>query len=97
MLKDLRAFGGLCAYYRKFIAGFSNVAAPLFALTRKDRPFEWNETCQVAFDKLKVALTTSPVLSLPLDYGIGAVLSQQIDGEEKVVWSEKHKSWNCDS
>ena len=85
------------------------MAAPLFALTRKDRPFEWNETCQVAFDKLKVALTTAPVLSLPVDgavyvldcdasdYGIGAVLSQQIDGEEKVVWSEKHKSWNCDS
>jgi len=73
------------------------VAAPLFALTRKDQIFVWSEDCQEAFDKLKVALTTAPVLSLPVDdyvylldcdasdLGIGAVLSQRVDGEERVI------------
>src|SRR6218665_2668756 len=96
-LKDVRAFLGLCAYYRKFIFGFSKVAAPLFALTKKDKIFAWDEECQSAFDKLKVALTTAPILSLPVegatyvldcdasDLGIGGVLSQKIQGEEKVI------------
>jgi len=96
-LRDVRAFLGLCAYYRKFIAGFSRVAAPLFALTKKDRSFTWDDDCQIAFDRLKTALTTAPVLSLPVegetyvldcdasDLGIGAVLSQRIEGEEKVI------------
>lgn len=96
-LRDVRAFLGLCAYYRKFILGFSIVAAPLFALTKKDSPFVWDEDCQEAFDRLKSALTSSPILSLPTneavyvldcdasDFGIGAVLSQRIGGDEKVI------------
>src|SRR6218665_1011257 len=43
------------------------VAAPLFALTKKDKNFAWNEECQLAYDKLKVALTTAPILSLPVE------------------------------
>ena len=39
-LKDVRSFLGLASYYRRFIDGFSKVANPLFALTRKDVPFE---------------------------------------------------------
>lgn len=96
-LRDVRAFVGLCAYYRKFVRGFSLIAAPLFALTRKDQLFAWTDDCQEAFDKLKVALTTAPVLSLPVDdavylldcdasdEGIGAVLSQRLDGQERVI------------
>lgn len=52
-LKSLRSFLGLSSYYRRFIAGFSTVAGPLFALTRKGVPFEWNPECQQAFEKLK--------------------------------------------
>jgi transposase InsO family protein len=96
-LKEVRAFVGLCSYYRKFIRGFSLVAAPLFALTKKDQPFLWGDECQDAFDRLKDALTMAPVLSLPVDdaaytldcdasdVGIGGVLSQNIDGEERVI------------
>ena len=96
-LTDVRAFLGLCSYYRKFIRGFSSMAAPLFALTKKGRAFDWNDECQTAFSRLKVALTTAPVLTLPKsegvyvldcdasDIGIGAVLSQRVEGEEKVI------------
>ena len=37
-LKSLRLFLGLSSYYRRFIAEFSTVAGPLFALTRKGVP-----------------------------------------------------------
>jgi transposase InsO family protein/predicted aspartyl protease len=96
-LKDVRAFLGLCSYYRRFIRDFSVLASPLFALTKKGRAFVWDETCREAFDRLKTVLTTTPILALPrdeggyvldcdaCDVGIGAVLSQRIEGEERVI------------
>jgi len=96
-LRDVRSFLGLCGYYRRFVPNFSEVAAPLHALTQKGRAFVWNSDCQMAFDKLKTLLTASPILALPLDgcqylidtdasdHGIGAVLSQVQDGEERVI------------
>ena len=96
-LRDVRAFLGLCSYYRRFVRDFSTVAAPLFALTKKGRTFTWDEQCQETFDRLKAALTSAPILALPkdegtylldcdaCDVGIGAVLSQRIDGEERVI------------
>ena len=55
--------------------------------------FQWNDECQVAFDRLKAALTSSPILAMPTDGDvyvlntdaseqfIGAVLSQKQGGE----------------
>ena len=96
-LTQLRSFLGLCSYYRKFIRGFSSLAKPLHHLTEKDVKFEWSSECQNAFSKLKNLLTQAPVLSYPepsssfiLDtdasgVGLGAVLSQVQDGQEKVI------------
>ena len=63
-LKALRGFLGLAGYYRKFIKGYSTLAAPLTALTKK-QAFQWNGTAQKAFEDLKFALTNPPVLALP--------------------------------
>ena len=63
--KQLRSFLGLASYYRRFIAGFSQIASPLFILTRKDVEYVWNEDCQDAFCKLKGLLTRAPVLAFP--------------------------------
>ena len=96
-LKETRAYIGLCAYYRKMIKGFSEIARPLHMLTHKNVRFEWTEQCQVAFDELKRRLTSAPIVSLPRDEGefrldtdargwaIGAVLSQIQDGQERVI------------
>lgn len=95
--KDVRSFLGLASYYRKFIRGFASIASPLHELTEKARRFEWNDECQRAFEELKECLIQAPILVCPLpegDFlldtdasqnGIGAVLSQIQEGEEKVV------------
>ena len=94
-LRQSQAFIGLCQYYRRFVPGFSETAAPLHALTRKGARFEWTAECDNAFTQLKTALSTAPVLALPNNDGefildchasgnsIGAVLSQVQDGEER--------------
>ena len=41
---EIRIFLGLAGYYRKFVEGFSSIAAPLIALTKKKSMFEWTET-----------------------------------------------------
>ena len=96
-LKEVRAFMGLCSYYRKFVPQFAHVGRPLHALTRKDVRFNWTHECDEAFEQLKTALTEAPVLALPLDEGqfvldtdasgeaIGAVLSQVQEGVERVI------------
>lgn len=63
--KDVRSFHNLCNYYRKFIQGYSATISPLTALLRKDNKFDWSEECQAAFDQLKIAFTSPPVLAYP--------------------------------
>ena len=68
--KKVRAFLGLVGYYRKFIPKFSEIAAPLSSLTGKKitDPITWTAACQTAFDKLKNALISQPILATP-DFG----------------------------
>ncbi len=95
--QELRKFLGLATYYRRFVKGFAEIATPLFNLAQKEKVFQWTEPCGEAFQKLKHCLVSAPVLAYPrregqfiLDtdasqHGIGAVLSQVQDGDEKVV------------
>ena len=48
-----------------FVEGFSSIVAPLTALTNKKTKFEWTETCEKSFQKLKNKLTSASVLTLP--------------------------------
>lgn len=92
--KKMEEWLGLVNYYRKFIPNCADLTEPHYALLRKKVKFEWSEDCQKAFEKLKEALTTEPVLLHHPDtaksfdvftdassFALGAVLEQ----EQRVV------------
>ena len=62
---EVISFLGLAGYYRKFVEGFSKIAAPLTKLTRKDVKYDWVSSRQQSFKELKGRLTSAPVLALP--------------------------------
>jgi hypothetical protein len=59
---DVKSFTGFAGFYRRWIKNFSRVLAPITALEKKNVPFHWTPACQSAFDQLKEAFTTEPVL-----------------------------------
>jgi ribonuclease HI len=92
-VSEIRSFLGLAGYYRRFIEGFSKIARPMTELLKKEKKFNWTESCERSFQELKRRLTTTSVLTL-LDIqrnfvvycdasrqGLGCVLMQ----DEKVV------------
>ena len=86
---EIQSFLGLAGYYRRFVEDFSTLAAPLTALTKKDRKYEWSDKCEQSFQELKKRLTSAPILVLPTDdayftvycdaskIGLGTVLMQK--------------------
>lgn len=61
-LQELRSFLGLLNYYGKFIRNLSTLIHPLNNLLQKDQRWRWSPECSQAFQKAKVALTSSEVL-----------------------------------
>ena len=64
-VRKLRGFLGLAGYFRRFIQAFAAIASPLIELTKEDTPWQWTSEHQEAFDALKAAITTGPVLAYP--------------------------------
>lgn len=103
-VKGVRSFLGMAGYYRQCIPGFATVALPLTELTKHKEPFRWGYEHQDAFDRLKVALTSTPVLAHPdvnrpytlytdaSDAAVGAILVQvDKNGTERVISYLSHK------
>ena len=90
---ELRSFLGLCNHFRKFIKDFATMAAPLYTLTKGKKTAQlkqvWSHPHSLAFQALKDALTSEPVLrhvniAQPFELvsdasmvGTGAVLLQE--------------------
>ncbi|XP_021810678.1 uncharacterized protein LOC110753998 [Prunus avium] len=98
-IPELRSFLGLVNYYRRFIKGYSAIAARLTDLPKKNKTWQWTPLSQHAFDELKRALMEELVLRLPdltkpfevhtdaSDFVIGGVLMQ--DGHPLAFKSRK--------
>ena len=63
--KQVCAFLGLVAYYRKSIKNFTKIAKLLTLLTRQQVKFEWTPEQQEAFMKLKDFIIKTPILQYP--------------------------------
>ncbi|GFO32920.1 Zinc finger protein [Plakobranchus ocellatus] len=92
--REVRAFLGLVGYYKEFVPNFAAVSAPLSDLVRKGQPniVNWGDSQERAYNSLKVAVTSKPVLQLPdvnkrfvlrtdaSNRGLGAALMQENEG-----------------
>ncbi|XP_078163505.1 uncharacterized protein LOC144558538 [Carex rostrata] len=97
-VKGVRSILGHAGFYRRFIKDFSKIAKPLTNLLLKDAPFDFTQECLDAFNKLKEALISAPILQPPnwnesfeimcdaSDYAIGAVLGQRIDKKPCAIY-----------
>lgn len=96
-VKTLRSFLGMAGWYRRFIKDFSTLVSPLTQLLKKNIRWEWGQSQEAAFKEIKRLLTSTPILarpdfSLPFtlctdasNVGLGAVLTQIQNGEERVI------------
>ncbi|CAM8907409.1 unnamed protein product [Rhodiola kirilowii] len=97
-VRDIQSFLGHAGFYRRFIKDFSKKALPLSTLLQKEVPFEFTNACKEAFDELKKALTSTPIIQTPdwkkpfeimcdaSDFAVGAVLGQKIDKKAGVIY-----------
>jgi hypothetical protein len=100
--KEVKEFLGGVGYYQEFIPNYSVMTYPIRRLLRKTTNFCWDDKAQRAFDQIKVALTTAPVLRYPnfnhpfklytdgSKRGLGAVLCQDFsDGEHPIAYASR--------
>ncbi|CAJ2668596.1 unnamed protein product [Trifolium pratense] len=97
-VREIRSFLGHAGFYRRFIKDFSKIALPLSNLLKNDVTFSFDDKCKQAFDFLKKALTSAPIIqppdwTLPFElmcdasnYAVGAVLAQRIDKAAHVIY-----------
>lgn len=98
-VRELRRVLGMIGWYARFIEKRAETKIPLVKLLRKNQAWKWEDEQQEAFEKLKKALTSAPVLARPdfskpfciqcdaSNFAIGAVLSQEFkDGEHPIVY-----------
>lgn len=97
-IRELRQFLGMAGWYRRFVGDFATITFPLTELLAKKKAFKWSSAAQKAFEKLKVMISSAPVLVHPnyenkfrvqcdaSNFGIGAVLAQEDEnGVEKPI------------
>lgn len=97
-VNSLRSFLGLTSYFRKFVRGYANLAAPLHEMTKKNELFVMTSERLSAFEELKSKLVSAPLLAHfdcqrdieihtdASDKGLGAILIQRDeDGNERPV------------
>ncbi|XP_073051231.1 uncharacterized protein [Primulina eburnea] len=90
-IKGIRSFLGHAGFYRRFIKDFSKITKPLCNLLEKESTFIFDDDCLQAFEKIKKALVTAPIMIVPdweqlfelmcdaSDYAVGVVLGQKRD------------------
>lgn len=99
----VRSFLGFVGYYRRYIKNFAGIAAPLTELTKKSSEWKWSYIHQNAFDTLRAAMLSSPVLRAPDShlkwrittdagpFAVGGILEQEYEDGWHPVAYEYHR------
>ena len=102
-IHDLRAFLGLANYYRRFVLNYSKLALPLTRMLKKGAVIAMGKAELDAFDAIKEALMTAPVLAVAdpklgyrivtdaSDFAIGAILLQDQGKDWQPIAYESRK------
>jgi hypothetical protein len=61
-VKATRSFLGHACFYKRIIQDFTKISKPLISFLEKDAPFNFDEKCLLAFNKLKQQLVNSHIL-----------------------------------
>ncbi|XP_058726201.1 uncharacterized protein LOC131597525 [Vicia villosa] len=97
-VREIRSFLGHTGFYKRFIKDFSKISKPLTNLLMRDVEFNFNNECLEAFEVLKTALISAPIMQPPdwnlpfeiicdaSDYAVGAVLGQRKDKKLHAVY-----------
>ena len=97
-VRGLKKLNGMISYYSKFIPNIAVLMEPLYKITSQKKLY-WTSECSEALEKIKSILSSDPVLAYPRygeedtfivttdasDVGLGAVLSQCQEGEERII------------
>ncbi|KAB5587895.1 Retrovirus-related Pol polyprotein [Ceratobasidium theobromae] len=87
-IPTLQTFLGMMTYFASYVPFYAWIVAPLFALLRKGKTWNWTKLEQDTFELAKQALISAPVIAYPLperpyrlytdacDYGLAAILQQ---------------------
>ena len=103
--RALRGFLGLVGFYCRFIKGYATIASPLSQLLTKAE-LVWSPEAESAFQRLKNAVTTTPVLALPdftkpftveiAEVNLNPHQNQRINPHQYVKpWATPRIMWNC--
>ena len=96
-VKQVRRFLGMIQFYRNWIKSCSEISNPIRDLLKEEAKFKWTDECQKAFEFLKSALMTAPILRYAdpdrpfylqcdaREYSVGAIRSQKNDQNKKYV------------
>jgi hypothetical protein len=60
--KEVQSFLGFTNFYRCFIKGFSDLARPLFDLTRNNSDWHWDEVERSTFEAIRKHVVSAPIL-----------------------------------
>jgi len=90
----VRTFCSLASYYRTLVCNFAAIAGPLHNLTKKGATFKWTPECDTAFQQLKQALTSAPILVTPCNEG-QYVLDMDASDTPLVLFYSRSRTTSC--
>ena len=97
-IKEIRSFLRHAGFYIRFIKDFSKISRPLHRLLEKDAKFDFDESCNFAFEEIKSRLVRAPIMATPdwnkefeimcdvSDYPMGPVLGQRIEKNFRAIY-----------